>query len=120
MRRAPNWTYRGIEVFHQALGEHFPEVRKSDWLPLQRRPELMNLSPFLDWGYRGAAAQQLALALLADATGSDALALRYYRRYTDDVISKLELGFELHAAAVALWAEQQVAAEPLAEGLVAA
>jgi uncharacterized protein DUF6166 len=48
------------------------------------------------WGCRGIAARELARAILADATGSTAVAERYCRELTHAVISGLpRTGFEL-------------------------
>jgi hypothetical protein len=59
------------------------------------------------WGCRGIAARELARAILADATGSPAVAERYCRELTHAVIADLpETGFELEADAVLGWLAQ--------------
>ena len=56
------------------------------------------------WGCRGIAARELARALLADATGSTAVAERYCRELTHAVISGLpRTGFELELDDVVAW-----------------
>lgn len=64
---------------------------------LPPRTDLRNHSPDgFEWGYFGSGPSQLALAILADhfryALGSDdadELALRYYQRFKEQVISRL-------------------------------
>ena len=56
------------------------------------------------WGCRGIAARELARAILADATGSPAVAERYCRDLTHAVIAGLpRTGFELERADVLAW-----------------
>ena len=56
------------------------------------------------WGTRGIAARELARAILADATGSPAVAERYCRELTHAVVAGLpRAGFELEASAVLAW-----------------
>jgi hypothetical protein len=56
------------------------------------------------WGTRGIAARELARAILADATGSPAVAERYCRDLTHAVIAGLpRTGFELERAEVLAW-----------------
>jgi hypothetical protein len=56
------------------------------------------------WGCRGIAARELARAILADATGSPAVAERYCRELTHAVVAGLpRAGFELEASAVLAW-----------------
>jgi hypothetical protein len=56
------------------------------------------------WGCRGIAARELARAIIADATGSPAVAERYCRDLTHAVIAGLpRTGFELDRAAVLAW-----------------
>jgi hypothetical protein len=56
------------------------------------------------WGCRGIAARELARAILADATGSSAVAERWCRELTHAVISGLpRTGFALERADVLAW-----------------
>jgi hypothetical protein len=56
------------------------------------------------WGCRGIASRELARAILADATGSPAVAERYCRDLTHAVVAHLpRTGFELDAGAVLRW-----------------
>jgi len=58
--------------------------------PLDPRLDLMNHSPDgFDWGYGGSGPAQLALALLADAVGNDAIALRYHLEFKNGFVSRL-------------------------------
>jgi hypothetical protein len=64
------------------------------------------------WGCRGIAARELARAILADATGSPALAERWCRELTHAVIAELpRTGFELEADAVLEWLASAAAQE---------
>jgi hypothetical protein len=56
------------------------------------------------WGCRGIAARELARAILADATGSPAVAERYCREMTHALVAHLpRAGFELTRAQVLEW-----------------
>jgi hypothetical protein len=56
------------------------------------------------WGCRGIAARELARAILADATGSTAVAERFCRDLTHAVVSGLpRTGFELDRDDVLAW-----------------
>ncbi len=58
---------------------------------LPPRLDLRNHSPDgFEWGYGGSGPAQLALALLADATGDDALALRCYSRFKEEIVEVLQ------------------------------
>lgn len=55
---------------------------------LDLRHDLRNHSPDgAEWGYSGSGPAQLALALLADATGDDDLAQRHYQRFKREVVA---------------------------------
>jgi hypothetical protein len=67
------------------------------------------------WGRRGIAARELARAILADATGSPAVAERYCRDLTHAVVAGLpRTGFELDRDAVLAWLEGVAAPVPAA------
>ena len=56
--------------------------------PLNPRLDLANKSPDgFQWGYAGSGPAQLALALIADATGDDALALRTYQLFKERFVA---------------------------------
>lgn len=60
---------------------------------LANRTDLANHSPAgFGWGYGGSGPAQLALSLLADYLGNDALALRAYQMFKLRVIAKLTNG----------------------------
>jgi hypothetical protein len=64
------------------------------------------------WGCRGIAARELARAILADATGSPAIAERWCRDLTHAVVSGLpRTGFELEREDVLAWLD--ALAEPV-------
>lgn len=68
---------------------------------LNPRLDLWNHSPDgFNWGYGGSGPAQLALAILADATGSDDIASDLHQAYKWDVIARLKdkdfLIFETH------------------------
>lgn len=71
--------------------------------PLPLRLDLRNASPTgFAWGYAGSGPAQLALALLADATGNDALALRLHQRFKFAQVAtwKQSVGWHMSQAAV--------------------
>jgi hypothetical protein len=62
-----------------------------DGRDLPMRHELRNHSPDgAEWGYGGSGPAQLALALLADATGDDELAQGHYQRFKREVVAGFE------------------------------
>ena len=62
-----------------------------DGRELPMRHELRNHSPDgAEWGYGGSGPAQLALALLADATGDDELAQSHYQRFKREVVAGFE------------------------------
>jgi uncharacterized protein DUF6166 len=63
------------------------------------------------WGARGIAARELARAILADATGSPAIAERHCRDLTHAIVAALpRAGFELRRDRVLAWLADAVAA----------
>jgi hypothetical protein len=67
------------------------------------------------WGCRGIAARELSRAILADATGSPAVAERYCRELTHAVIAGLpRTGFELNREDVLAWLHAVAAPVPAA------
>jgi hypothetical protein len=81
--------------------------------PLSMRHDLHNHSPDgPEWGYGGSGPAQLALALLAHATGDDRRALASYQRYKWSVVGGLpHSGWSLTREAVLLVLEQLEAEE---------
>jgi hypothetical protein len=76
--------------------------------PLAERQDLRNHSPDgFSWGYLGSGPAQLALAILADATGDDVLALRCYQTFKQEMIAPLaqDVSWSLVAEFVRAWAE---------------
>jgi hypothetical protein len=57
---------------------------------LDPRNDLRDHSPDgFQWGYGGSGPAQLALALVADATGDDELALRTYQRFKANTVARI-------------------------------
>jgi len=89
----------------------FPRDRRD--YPLDPRFDLVNHSPTgFHWGYGGSGPAQLAVALLADATEDDAIALRAYQQFKWDVVTKLPAQFELTHARIMFWLEQWFKYQP--------
>jgi uncharacterized protein DUF6166 len=80
--------YRG---YRDATGKAHVEVIESGQpRALPPRHDLMNHSPTgFEWGYGGSGPAQLALAILADVTGDDALAVRLHHQFKFKVIGGL-------------------------------
>lgn len=58
---------------------------------LNPRTDLVNHSPDgFAWGYEGSGPAQLALALLADATGDDVLAMTHYQTFKRRFVASLD------------------------------
>lgn len=75
--------------------------------PLDPRNDLRNHSPDgFEWGYGGSGPTQLALAILADALGDDARALKLYQQFKWAVINDLGDAWEISADQVRDWAER--------------
>jgi hypothetical protein len=108
--RQPDDTYVGFRI----NGEAFVQVRPADGepLPLWERYDLALLSERgFEWGYSGAGPAQLALALIADATGDGALAKALHRPFMSHwVMGQPHDGWKLPVSEVRAWAEtlQQV------------
>jgi hypothetical protein len=65
-------------------------IEHGDSRALRQRCDIANRSPAgFEWGYLGSGPTQLAIALLADATGSDEVALQLHQRFKFHVIVKL-------------------------------
>lgn len=64
---------------------------------LKPRLDLMRHHPVgFDWGHTGSGPAQLALALLAHASGSDEFALQYYQIFKHEIVARLPRnGWEL-------------------------
>ena len=72
--------------------------------PLPSRLDLREHSVNLEWGYGMGGPAQLALAILADATGSDAYAERHHHWFKQAVVMRLPWdGWELTESSVLDW-----------------
>ena len=84
-------------------------------IELNPRLDLRNHSPTgLEWGYGGSGPAQLALALLADATGDDVYACSFYQQFKWEVVARWdqEEGWWQTHAGIMKW----VAAHPMLDG----
>lgn len=71
---------------------------------LPQRLELLNLGVGFAWNTDNAGAEQMALAILADSTGDDELALKYYELFTVEWIRNLPEGrWQATDVAVQAW-----------------
>lgn len=80
--------------------------------PLDPRHDLRNHSPDgFSWGYHGSGPAQLALAILADQTGDDDLALKLYQRFKLEVVATWpqDAPWEINGADVEAWVDRAVA-----------
>lgn len=76
-------------------------------LPL--RLDLRNHSPTgFSWGYHGSGPAQLALALLADATGLDDQALSHYQQFKHEVVSRWPAEWTITAKEINDWLCQKL------------
>src|SRR6516162_11027293 len=76
-------TKEGCEVVKEVDGQSAGR--------LDPRLDLWNHSPTgFEWGYGGSGPAQLALALLADALGDDARAVRLHQRFKWEIVARLE------------------------------
>ncbi|MCI0438731.1 MAG: DUF6166 domain-containing protein [Chloroflexi bacterium] len=76
--------------------------------PLPLRLDLKEYAPGgFEWGYGNNGPAQLALAILADVTGSDDYALRYHHWFKLDVISRLPFGdWKLTEREIMAWIDE--------------
>src|SRR6516225_7147325 len=86
-------------------------VKEVDGLPageLPLRLDLWNHSPSgLEWSYAGSGPAQTALAILADATGNDRLAVALHQDFKFQFVGRFpDDGFALPAEEVQRWAEE--------------
>ncbi len=75
--------------------------------PLDLRLDLCGHSPTgFEWGYAGSGPAQLALALLADATGKDRAAVRLHQAFKSLVVAHLDReSWWLTASFICGWAK---------------
>lgn len=77
------------ERFYSGSGNEATVREGEDKRPLDLRSDLLPQDTGFAWGHEGAGAEQLGLALLADALRNDARAIRLYREFTRRVIATL-------------------------------
>lgn len=89
-------------------------------IPLRPYPSLnlITHSPHFDWGYMGAAPKQLALAILLDATGDEAIALRHYSDFAFIIVANFQDDWMIYHTRVIDWLdgrESKILAENLCQ-----
>lgn len=94
------------DYYYGVLLGSVPEVRKICGRGLVEeidpRRDLVEYSAAFDWGNKGAAAHQLAIAILAEVLG-DELALDFYEDFAAQVVAKLPASWILEAEDVNGW-----------------
>jgi hypothetical protein len=99
-------TYGGSRPFQVGPGEVVRIEPDGTETPLDPRHDLACHSPDgFQWGYGGSGPAQLALALVADATGDDKLALRTYQRFKFEIVTGLPNIWRLDAVNIAEFAK---------------
>lgn len=74
--------------------------------PLSPRADLHNHSDGFQWGYAGSGPAQLALALIANSTGDDELALRVYQQFKAEYIALIrDDNWSISAGEIVGWIE---------------
>lgn len=103
--------YLGYRLVGGALVQVWQGNHTKDLAP---RCDLRDHSPTgLEWGYHGSGPSQLALALLADATGDDAYACDRYQDFKRDIVANWspQRGWAITQAQILEW----VATHPVEE-----
>lgn len=82
---------------------------------LRPRLDLVNHSPTgFGWNYGGSGPAQLSLAILADATGDDRLAVKYHQAFKFDKICRLpRADWEIDADDVLEWVKERQAKDDI-------
>jgi len=105
-----NRTFVGVYI---PDGEHhvFVEDADGNQRELLTYEEVRSHSPDgFCWGYNGSGPSQLALVIMIETFDSMDLALRYYQKFKDSVISKkpMDLNFRLTETEVQEWMTLQL------------
>jgi hypothetical protein len=91
------------------LAKEMAVVQRNDGSDLDPGPslKLRNHSPDgFEWGYGGSGPAQLALAILLDFTGDEALAQTFYQRFKFDRIATApKAGFKVTGLQIRTWLE---------------
>ncbi len=105
MDGAPVMGYEGLRPLLGTQVSRLHEGTERSELPW--RLDLMNHSPTgLEWGYGGSGPSQLALAILADATGDEVYAKAKHFAFKVDVVTGLPCrGFFVNVGRVLDWVE---------------
>lgn len=99
----PDRIYSGSADFRSA--DYSICVREGDTiLDFNPRNDLRNHSPTgVSWGYAGSGPAQLALALLADATGDDEIALQLYQEFKHRVVAGWPSEWKITQSEILAW-----------------
>lgn len=90
-------------------------MEDGDFRPLDPRFDLIKHSSDFEWGFYGSGPAQLALAILADATGDDGYAFDNYMVFEHDVVAKMKGDLYITDTTVKLWMSR-VSKDQLAVG----
>ena len=98
-------VYTGRRMGQGAASDVIVEVMEDGIAhPLPSRLDLREHSVNLEWGYGMGGPAQLALAILADVTGSDAYAERHHHWFKQAIVMRLPWdGWELPEGSVREW-----------------
>lgn len=107
-------TYHGMRMVDgcrvRVIDDVEEELFKGRAYELPLRLDLWKHSPTgFEWGYGGSGPAQLSLALLADATGDDDLAVVYHQPFKWQVVAKLEDGWQLSSEQIMHWVSENFA-----------
>jgi hypothetical protein len=104
--RHPDTVYRGKRI-EGPRGEYIGVEVTVNGEPLALPPRGLRVSFGVEWGYRGAGALNLALALILDATGGNrSLALRAYHWYCHADVEGWGSTWRTTAADIRRWLKQ--------------
>jgi len=108
--RRPAFDFASVRYVGEPGGRVWITSANGTKRPLPERRDLRHHSAAgFSWGYGGSGPAQLAIAILADASGDDTRALAHYHEYRLDVIARLPLNrpFEISALEARSWLSQR-------------
>lgn len=108
--RRPAFDFASVRYIGEPGGRVWITSANGPKRPLPQRRDLKQHSAAgFSWGYGGSGPAQLAIALLADASGDDKRALAHYMEFRLDVIARLPVNerFEISALEVRSWLSQR-------------
>lgn len=96
--------YRGVRQEREAV-VYVDNVK----LDIEPSRKLRPSDATYEWGYLGSGPQQLAIAILLDATGSESTTLAHYTAFKYDFIGPAEFqGFTILESQIHDWLKKQV------------